>query len=281
MLVVRYLEQDGNLAVATLMNADLVSALLSMRRVFVLAGQEIRLLPENCRRNFHWKGHSADLSGDHELSYFSDEDSQGRPMIQRSSVEYNPDCMMQNDRGYTETNYKYPPQYSVSGERNMDDQNPPEYDSISKRNRGDVMYPQSGSRQRETGSRNGYGELPQWHSIKAQQHNFNAQVRSVEPVLTCEGNNPRARVLHGQRASGFANNNGLLREGGSRILRKNCPDEGFRTLSKEGKRTIYNPVCESERFVDIGRKRKMSEFSPENVKRFSSRRMHHHPSMVP
>lgn len=46
MLVVRYLDGDGNFdAAASLPNANFVCALLSMRKVYVVGGEEIRLLP--------------------------------------------------------------------------------------------------------------------------------------------------------------------------------------------------------------------------------------------
>lgn len=77
MLVLRYLDRDGNLdVVASLPSAKFVNALLSMRDTFVVAGNEVRLLPRGRKRKFNWRGNPADyLRGQGELSCLSDDEA--------------------------------------------------------------------------------------------------------------------------------------------------------------------------------------------------------------
>lgn len=77
MLVLRYLDRDENHnTVACLPSADFVYALLSMRKVFMVAGNEIRLLPKNPRKIFNRRWNPSHLAcGQGEHSCLSDEDA--------------------------------------------------------------------------------------------------------------------------------------------------------------------------------------------------------------
>eukprot|EP00250_Pteridium_aquilinum_P012656 c20858_g1_i2 orf=2316-4451(+) len=81
MLVLRHLDRDGNLdVVASLPSAKFVNALLSLRKTFVVAGSDIRLLPRVGRRKISWKGKLAEHGrAQGEVSCLSDDEVYQEP----------------------------------------------------------------------------------------------------------------------------------------------------------------------------------------------------------
>ncbi|KAH7422944.1 hypothetical protein KP509_12G032700 [Ceratopteris richardii] len=76
MLVVQHLDRDTNLdIVASLPSVKFVRALLSLRKTFVVAGTQIKILPK-IGRKFSWKGSAADCGrGRGDASCLSDDDN--------------------------------------------------------------------------------------------------------------------------------------------------------------------------------------------------------------
>lgn len=294
MLVVRYLDRDGNFdAVASLPNADFVCALLSMRKAFVIAGEEIRLLPRDRRRSFHWRGNPADLSGGHcELSSLSDEDSQGRAVIRNRAVEEwsAPSFMQQRKRGHSETEGQYPPGFetavrgSANRRINLDD-------GIDEwcRSEGWSVSPPA-----KQGFRGNPRESSQhWNAAKDQHQSCNVPFRSgnafprASEDLHCQGNNPRVRIPHVQNGSGLYSND-LRSEAVGSGQKKKFPEEVLRIVSREGKRIIQQvgspSICETGVLTGMGRvstrKRKQSDAGqggPVHMVGFSLKKMRKHP----
>jgi hypothetical protein len=276
-LVVRDLDFDGRFGVATLPNSEFVSALLSMRNVFVVAGEEVRLLAYDKRRAFPLTANAMDFSGGYcELSSLSDEDSQGRTVVQ-NSAEYNSDFMGQSDQGYMEIDRAYPTGHDTVDRR-------------SNCENGNEEWYQSETWSASLKARIRCRESSHfWDDAKSQHRRWNPHVNSVKPSRKTseeqffEGNNPRVRVLKG--ASGAYHNAVRGQEAGTRIRRK-CPDEGFRIISREGcSRTIQQLGSpEREGFVEMGRKRKPSDIVqgiPVYIDDANYRKMRHHPSHFP
>lgn len=238
MLVVRYLDRDGNFEVASLPGADFVCALLSIDSVFVVAGEEIRLLPYEQQKGSHWKGNSADLSGGPcELSSLSDEDSQGRVVVKCCT----PDewsalsLKQQRKRGHSEMEGRILSGFESvargpSNRRNIVDD---EWDN------GDGWI---GSFHGKQGSRGFSQEIVQpWHGANDQHQNWDRSAggRGTRPLenLHCQGNNPRVRFPHVQKGNATYRIESRSDEAGARFEKRSTED-GFRIVSREGRRTI-------------------------------------------
>eukprot|EP00250_Pteridium_aquilinum_P004425 c14636_g1_i1 orf=243-4331(+) len=244
MLVVRYLDRDGKLDVASLPNAEFVCAILSVESTFVVAGEEIRLLPYD-RKGLQWRSNSADLSGGPcELSSLSDEDSQGRTVIGNYAADgwSAPSFQQQRKRGLPELEGRFLPGFDT-GLRS----------SAIRRNNLDGSTDEWGQGKGWTGSLNtkqGSRGFPQesvqmWHGASDQHRKWDGPCRSgsqgTRPLedLHCQGNNPnpRVRIPHAQKGTVTYRNESRTDEAGSR-LEQRSEEEGLRIVSREGKRTI-------------------------------------------
>ncbi|MCO5578886.1 hypothetical protein L7F22_032734 [Adiantum nelumboides] len=246
-LLVTYLDRDGNLDVASLPDPEFVCAILSIDSTFVVAGEEISLLPYE-RKGFLRRSNSVDLSGGPcELSSLSDEDSPGRMLVRN--------CNM-NGMG--------PASFQQQGNRGQADwegQSFPKYDNVrqgppvKRRNNFNDMSGQWGHGNGWNGSfatKQSYRSHSQenaqtWHSANEQQHeswdapSWPGNKRTRQPEnLRCQGNNPRVKISHVQKGTiNYLHESGNDEGAGSRFQDKRpSMDDRFRMLSREGRRTI-------------------------------------------
>ncbi|KAH7434864.1 hypothetical protein KP509_06G038500 [Ceratopteris richardii] len=280
-LTVTYLDRDGNLDVASLSDPDLVSAVLSYDSTFIVAGEEIRLFPYD-RKGFH-RGNSADLSGGPcEISSLSDEGSPGC-MLMRNGNNEGMDHVFQQPRrwGHADFEGESLPKYSANlqglpGKRSKNFNTP-----ANEWDHEDGWNGPSTSKQ----CYRGFGNTQTWHGINGQHQAWDVPSRSggqgvMQPDnLRCQGNNPRLRI-HGQKMTGNLRTETGNGDAGTRFKDRRVTENGFRILSREGRRTVQQGggpyVQESGGNSGMGnlsviRKRKLPFAGPGHVTGFNNK----------
>ncbi|KAI5062200.1 hypothetical protein GOP47_0022739 [Adiantum capillus-veneris] len=246
-LLVTYLDRDGSLDVASLPDPEFVCAVLSIDSTFIVAGEEIRLLPYE-RKGFLRRSNSADLSGGPcELSSLSDEDSPGRMLVKNCKINGMgaPRFQQQRNRGHPDWEGQSCPKY-VSMLRG-----PPGKQRTSFNDLGDE-WGHGNVRKGSIPPKQSYKSFSQenvqtWHGANELHESWDApswpgNQRSRQPDnLRCQGNNPRVRISHVQKGNfNYTHDSGSDEGAAPRFPDKRpSTDDRFRMLSRENRRMIY------------------------------------------
>lgn len=237
MLVMRYLDRDANFnLVACLPDAEFVYALLSLRKVFIVAGHEVRLLPKYPRRTFRRRMNPVDMPGGQgDLSCLSDEDAVPgrRPFRNGAGHEWNNRSFFRGKkRLHIETEKRFRPGYGAGGRGPV-----PRKDL-------DLCTTEWCQSEGVRSFKPHFNDSPQQRNgVKDQHRGWNGPLRNdnnLFPLATDEesqwqGSNLGGKMPRAFKGAGFENRSLMQVEGsGRKFKQKRVPKMGMRKILNAG-----------------------------------------------